>query len=290
MDVPLLIRHRLAALGLEQRDLARAAQVTESYISQLLTRKKAPPAPGRTDIYGRMDKFLQLPRGELAKLAAFQRKQALKQSLGDEALPLPLLPDVRALILAKCRPAKTDHVRAIVEKQPFGELERLVTQKLLDVAKRVAREELKNEAWIRAVATHAGTSYEATRVRALEFLDTDVFHLSIDDCETFLEPLIVSWDIDLTTFGLQVELNQRMTTQPDQRFDFVERAVAEPPGEEPGFKAFLADPSLSGTATAEELTWLRQLTLRGRRPTALFYYRELQTLRDPLHFAAPARA
>ena len=49
MDVSLLIRHRLNELELDQKDLAAAAQVTESYISQLLTRKKAPPAPGRTD-------------------------------------------------------------------------------------------------------------------------------------------------------------------------------------------------------------------------------------------------
>jgi len=42
VDVSLVIRHRLTELGREQRDLAAAAQVTESYISQLLTRKKAP--------------------------------------------------------------------------------------------------------------------------------------------------------------------------------------------------------------------------------------------------------
>jgi transcriptional regulator with XRE-family HTH domain len=45
MDVTFVIRQRLQQLGLEQRDLATAAQVTESYISQLLARKKAPPAP-----------------------------------------------------------------------------------------------------------------------------------------------------------------------------------------------------------------------------------------------------
>jgi predicted transcriptional regulator len=55
MDVALLIRHRLKELGLEQKDLAAAAEVTESYISQLLARKKAPPAPGRTDIYEKID-------------------------------------------------------------------------------------------------------------------------------------------------------------------------------------------------------------------------------------------
>jgi len=43
MDIPLVIRHHLNELGLEQRDLATAAQVTESYLSQLLTGKKHPP-------------------------------------------------------------------------------------------------------------------------------------------------------------------------------------------------------------------------------------------------------
>ena len=84
MDVPFVIRHRLVELGLEQRDLARAARVTESYVSQLLTRRKSPPAPNRTDIYDRMDKFLRLPGGELAKLAELQRKEHLKRELGDE--------------------------------------------------------------------------------------------------------------------------------------------------------------------------------------------------------------
>jgi predicted transcriptional regulator len=39
----LLIRHRLNGLGLEQRDLATAAQVTESYISHSATGEKALP-------------------------------------------------------------------------------------------------------------------------------------------------------------------------------------------------------------------------------------------------------
>jgi len=45
MDVCLVIKQRLEELGLEQRDLAAAAKVTESYISQLLTGKKLPPEP-----------------------------------------------------------------------------------------------------------------------------------------------------------------------------------------------------------------------------------------------------
>ena len=75
MDLCLVIKRRLEKLGLEQRDLAAAAEVTESYISQLLTRKKLPPAPSRTDIYDKMGEFLKLPGGKLAKLAEHQRKE-----------------------------------------------------------------------------------------------------------------------------------------------------------------------------------------------------------------------
>ncbi len=288
MDVPLVIRQRLEELGLEQQDLARAARVTESYISQILTRKKAPPAPSRTDIYDRMDKFLKLPSGELAKLASIQRKEQLLRELGDE--PVPLFHEVRELILRKCNPDKEKHVRAIFEKQPFGELERLVTQKLLDVVKRVARDELENDYWLRMVAQLSHRSYEEMRVIVLEFLDTDVFHLSAENCVSFLNPLIESWDIDLATFGLQIVLNHNVVPGQAKRFEFVERDVEQPFGAEPGLQGFLQDPSLSGTATAEEVEFLKRLKFTHRRPTPLYYYRELQSLRDPLHFGQMAGA
>ena len=200
MDVSFVIRQRLEEFGLDQRELARAADVTESYISQLLTRKKPPPAPERTDIYEKMDKFLKLPSGELARLADVQRKEELKRELGEE--PAPLFQDIRALILRKCHPDRAPHVRAIFEQQPFGELERLVTQTLLDVVKEVATEELENDYWLRMVADLSGRSHEEMRVIVLEFLDTDIFHLSPENCVAFLDPLIESWDIDLATFGL----------------------------------------------------------------------------------------
>lgn len=50
MDFALVVRRRLKELNLEQRDSAAASQVTESYISQLLAKRKRPPAPNRTDI------------------------------------------------------------------------------------------------------------------------------------------------------------------------------------------------------------------------------------------------
>jgi len=277
VDVPFVIRRRLEELGLEQQDLARAARVTDSYISQLLTRKKAPPAPSRTDIYDRMDKFLKLPSGELAKLADLQRKEELKRELGDE--PAPLFHEVRELILRKCNPERQKHVRAIFEKHPFGELERLVTQTLLDVVKRVAKDELENDYWLRMVARLSRRSYEEMRVVVLEFLDTDIFHVSAENCVAFLDPLIESWDIDLATFGLEIVLNHSVVPGQAKRFAFVERE-----GEEPGLQEFLQDPSLSGTATAEEVEFLKQLRFKHKRPTPLYYYRELQNLQDPLHF------
>ncbi len=285
MDVPIVILQRLEELGLEQRDLARAASVTESYISQLLTRKKAPPAPSRTDIYDRMDKFLKLPGGELARLADLQRKQELKRSLGDETVPL--FHEVRELILRKCNPEQATHVRAIFEQQPFGELERIVTQKLLHVVKRVAKAELENDYWHRMVARLSGRSYEEMRVTVLEFLDTDVFHLSAEHCVTFLDPLIESWDIDLATFGLEIVLNRDIVPGQAKRFAFVELEPVQTVGEEPGLHKFLQDPSLGGTATVEEVEFLKGLRFAHRRPTPLYYYRELQSLRDPLHFGTP---
>ena len=282
MDVSFAIRQRLEQLGLEQKGLARAARVTESYVSQLLTRKKAPPAPNRTDIYDKMDKFLKLPTGELAKVADAQRRQELKRELGDE--PAPLFREVRALILSKCAPKSERQIRAIFEKQPFGELERLVTEKLLEVVKRVAQEELENDEWLHKVAGMSGRSYEEMRVIVLEFLDTDIFHVSAEHCVSFLDPLIASWDVDLATFALEIILNHRVAAEHLRRFEFVERGPE--PLEEPGLREFLQDPSLSGTATGEELELLRRLRFKSKRPTALYYYRELQSLRDPLHFRA----
>jgi transcriptional regulator with XRE-family HTH domain len=286
VDVPFVIRQRLQELGLDQQDLARVARVTESYISQLLTRKKAPPAPSRTDIYDRMDELLQLPRGELARLADLQRREELKQALGLGEEPVPLYHEARALILRKCDRGTMPHVRAIFEKQAFGELERLVTQKLLDVVKRVVHEGLDNDYWLRMVADLGGRSFEEMRVIVLEFLDTDIFHLSAENCVSFLDPLIESWDIDLATFALDIVLNPRLLPGGTARFEFVERAAERPVDDEPGLREFLADPTLSGGATAEEIRFLRRLRFEHQRPTPLYYYRELQSLRDPLHFRA----
>ncbi len=286
MDVSLVIKQRLSELGLDQTDLAAATQVTDSYISQLLTRKKAPPAPARTDIYDRMGEFLKLPAGELSRLADAQRQEELKKRVAEP--PRPLFKDCRDLILRKCEPGRQREIRRIFEKEPFGEFERLVTQKLLDVAQGVAKAELRSEEWLRLVAQLGNRSYEQVRVAILEFLDTDVFNVSLESCVSFLDPMIDSWDMDLKTFGMEVVLNHRLAPRSLKRFDFVEHESQPAFAIEPGFEQFLTDKSLSGDATEEEIEFLKMLKFRGRRPAALYYYRELQSLRDPLHF--PLRA
>src|SRR6516165_649459 len=93
--------------------------------------------------------------------------------------------------------------------------------------------------------------------------------------------------MDLKTFGIEVVLNRRLAPGPVKRFEFGEITAEERFGIEPGFEQFLKDRSLSGDATEEEIEFLKMLKFKRRRPSPLYYYRELQSLRDPLHFPAP---
>jgi transcriptional regulator with XRE-family HTH domain len=282
VNVGLLIKRRLEELKLEQKDLATAAGVTDSYISQLVARKKLPPMPDRTDIYVKMEKFLRLPSAKLSALATHERTEELKKKL--PISPAPLYQEVRELVLRKCAVAKQKEIRAIFEKQPFGEFERLVTQKLLDVAKKAAQQELESEEWLKLVGQLSGRSYQEMRVSILEFLEADIFNISAEYCLSFLDPLIDSWDVDLNNFGMEIVLDRRLSSTHIKRLEFVEREADAPP-EEPGLKEFLRSSSMSGDATEVEIDFLKKLTfLKGSRPTALYYYRELQNLRDPLNF------
>jgi transcriptional regulator with XRE-family HTH domain len=282
MDVSSVIKARLNELGLEQKDLAAAAEVTESYVSQLLTRKKLPPAPERTDIYEAMGRFLKLSKGELATLARAQRLDEFRRDY--EEPQVALLKETRELILQKCVPAKQRQIQTIFERQPFGEFERLVTQTLLDVISQVARSELDNEAWLHDVAKLSDRSYEQMRVIILEFLDTDIFNVSNADCISFLNPLLARWDIDLVTFDMEIVLNERLVPGKPKKFAFVEKDTDSIDGDEPGLTEFLEDATLCNDVSAAEIEFLRKLQFKGKRPSALYYYRALQNLRDPLHF------
>jgi hypothetical protein len=83
---------------------------------------------------------------------------------------------------------------------------------------------------------------------------------------------------------MEIVLNRRLAPGYSRRLEFVERALDEPIDEEPGFKEFLLDRSLSGDVAQEEIAFLKSHRFQRKRPTPLYYYRALQNLRDPLHF------
>ena len=151
-------------------------------------------------------------------------------------------------------------------------------------SKKVAKQELESEAWLKRVAQPCGRSYEEVRVRILEFLETNVFNISEENCLSFLDPLIGSWDFDLANFGVEIVLNRRLSAAYLRKVEFVETQTDAQVEEQPGLEEFLRNSSMSGDATAQEIEFLTGLRFKEAEPTALYYYRELQNLRDPLHF------
>jgi hypothetical protein len=83
-----------------------------------------------------------------------------------------------------------------------------------------------------------------------------------------------------------IVLNRRLIRDYAKKFEFVEREPVQPE-EEPGLKEFLRHLPVNGDASEEEIEFLKGLRFNGKHPTPLYYYRELQNLRDPLHFRAP---
>ncbi|MGZ8811845.1 MAG: helix-turn-helix domain-containing protein, partial [Thermoanaerobaculia bacterium] len=213
MDFAFVVRQRLEELRLGQRDLATASEVTESYISQLLGRKKLPPRPNRTDIYDKMSRLLGLPREELARLAALQHRDALDRTWRGPADAR--FGPMRELILGKCILRRQKPMRALFEKDPFGEVERLITRTLIDVVRDEARTHARDEVWLRTLADASGESYRNMRVRLIDLLDNDP-SASIADFAPFVEPLVSLWNFDIDAFVLEV----RLTTGTTRTFVF----------------------------------------------------------------------
>lgn len=278
MDFAFVVRRRLEELRLDQRDLASACEVTESYISQLVGRKKLPPVPNRTDLYDKMSALLGVPREELARLAALQHHDRLDRS----GLPAPeaRFGPMRELILAKCRPAQAA-MRAIFEKDAFGPMERLITRTIVETIRDEARLRARDEPWLRSIAADARVSYRTMRVQLIDLLENDAA-ATLGDFTPFVDPIVESWSFDVDRFTLSI----RLTTGGARRFEFAEQRRREKPAaDSAGLRAFFRDSRLSGGITPDETAVLRSVRLpEPQRATAHFYYRLLQTLRDPIHF------
>jgi len=204
IKVSQLVRRRLKELKRTPRELAEAVQVSEDYVADLLAGRRTPPAPGRTDLYDRMTKFLRLHRNDLPTCAKVERESmGTKQKRPD--------PKVRALLLALCEPVKAKKLdrRFVKRDQETSQLDRLIAQRLLEVAQGFVRRQLDDEVGIRVAANREGVTYLAMRMRLLEFLDCTVETLTAGDYDVFIRPRIGFWDIDLETSAMRIVLRSQ---------------------------------------------------------------------------------
>jgi len=199
VKVSQLVRRRLRELKRTPRELAEAVRVSEQYISDLVAGRRRPPAPGRSDLYVPMAKFLRLHRNDLPTCARVERA---REVVGRRR------PDVLAwkLMLALGEPARQRTLARRVAKPDGGALQSLIVGRLLEVAQGFVRRKLDDEVGLRVAATRDGSSYLDARMRLLEFLDTAADSLTPDDCEEFVLPRIAAWDIELETRAMRIVL------------------------------------------------------------------------------------
>ena len=71
-----LLRRRLRELNRTPRELAAAVKVSEGFIADLVAGRRRAPAPGRSDLYTPMAKFLRLHRNDLPTCARAEHATA----------------------------------------------------------------------------------------------------------------------------------------------------------------------------------------------------------------------
>lgn len=68
-----VVKKRLTELGMEQKELAKALDVSDAYVSRMLTGAALPPSITRSKIVPGMEKILGFKKGELVKIARLDR-------------------------------------------------------------------------------------------------------------------------------------------------------------------------------------------------------------------------
>jgi hypothetical protein len=199
VKVSQLVRRRLRELKRTPRELAEAVKVSEAYMSDLVAGRRPPPAPGRTDLYVPMAKFLRLHRNDLPTCARVERAQ---EGVGRRRPD----PEVWKLVLELCDPARQRSFGRRLAKGDGADLAAVIVGRLLEVAQGFVRRQLEDEVGLRVAATRDGCTYLEARMRLLEFLDVGADSLTADDCEEFVLPRIAAWDIELETRAMRIVL------------------------------------------------------------------------------------
>lgn len=197
--VGVLLQHRLTELNRSPAELAAAVQLPEPYIQDLLSGRRQPPLPGRTDVYDRMTRFLRLARNQLANCATAERASTATGELRGPRAP------VARLLLALCEPATALELERRRERHGNAELADF-TQRLLDIAQGAVRRVLDDPVGLRITAAQQRKTYEALRLKVLEFLDVTPASLTVGDLAEFIQPRIALWDVDFQTGVLRVVL------------------------------------------------------------------------------------
>src|SRR3989449_5139808 len=121
-----LLRRRLRELRRTPRELAEAVQVSEDYMADLVSGRRRPPAPGRSDLYAPMTKFLRLHRNDLPTCARAERAAAVAAGRPD--------PEVCRQVLELCAPERQRVLQRRFTRPEGAELERVIVGRLLLVA------------------------------------------------------------------------------------------------------------------------------------------------------------
>lgn len=207
-----LMRRRLTELKRTPAELADAMQVPVTYVTDLLAGRRAPPAPGRSEVYGRMTKFLRLHRNDLPSCARAEWDAR-------EATPRRPAAAVRTRLLELCDPARARTVQRRLAVRGGGvgvALEILIADRLLEVSKGFVRRQLDDEAGIRIAASREGCDYAQMRMRLIDFLETTADTLTVEDFENFVRPRIGTWAVDLDTGTMRIVLRSQ-DPEPRQR-------------------------------------------------------------------------
>jgi len=187
MTIRKLLHERLAETQRSPADLAIAVDLPDRYVTELMSGRRRPPLPSRTDVYEKMTRFLRLGRNDLAEVATAERAEAGIDKRAPD-------PKVRAQILELCA---TDTAEQLTQraKKDDAEIVDLISR-VLGVVQGNARRSLDAQIPLRIAATRTGQTYQETRLHVLEFLDTSPATLTLDHLIDCVRPQIASWDVD----------------------------------------------------------------------------------------------
>ena len=143
-----LLNRRLRQLKRTPGELAAAARVSESYITELMAGRRRAPAPG-SDVYVTMGKFLGLHRDDLPSCARAER--AAEQPGQRRASP-----EVRRMMLELCDPQQAKTLTRRLARPDGAELEWVIINRLLEVARGFVLRRLEDEVGLRVAAGREG--------------------------------------------------------------------------------------------------------------------------------------